>query len=242
MFMFMKEKTYRFHGSLQQFISELMTEHDRLRAIYGEEHFTCYLGEPSSDPLATYTRPRKLIYWRNQTTSEGRKSEMVIFYNLPSLDGENIKLRAEILDEPGILDGFPALARWQETESLWTSKKLMAEIKTGGKKPQMEPQKQKNDTSCTSVEKMIKKIAHRDCHIRKFHESPPWSLRQKGFPDKNTANAIDKKMGKVFKSQWDDPSISGETLVNLLLKKYDDCPNLKATWEKWKNIQLDAFL
>lgn len=243
MFMFMTEKTYCFHSSLQQFISVLMLEYDRLRAIYGDENLTCDLGGRSPDPLATYTRPRKLIYWRNQKTPfEDHKVEMVVFYNLPSLDGENIKLRADIWDEPSLFDGFPALARWQETESLWISKGLMKEIKRGGKKPQVKLQKQATGNRCSSIEKMIVKIAYRDCYIRKYKEAPSWSSRPKVSPDKNTVNSIDEKMGGVIKSQWDDPSILGEALVNLLLKKYDDCPNLKATWEKWKNNQLDAFL
>lgn len=140
MLMFMKEKTYRFHGSLQQFISELMTEHDRLRAIYGDDHFTCYLGEPSSDPLAKYTRERQLIYWGDQRR-EGMAVKIVNFFNLSSLDGENMKLRANIYEESGDVGGHPALARWQETENLWISNKLMTEIKTdtGKKRTQAKP-------------------------------------------------------------------------------------------------------
>lgn len=125
--MIITEKTYHFKGSLQRFISELSREHDRLVAAYGTEHFTLDFGSPSSDSLDTYTRARRLIYWRKQTPAEGHKVEMVVFYNLPSLDGENIKLRADILDEPGLLNGWAAFSYWQETEKLWLKSGLMEE-------------------------------------------------------------------------------------------------------------------
>jgi hypothetical protein len=242
MLMFMKEKTYRFHGSLELFLSELMTEWERLRAVYGSDHFTLDFGPPSSDPLSKYTRERQLIYWGDQRR-EGMAVKIVNFFNLPSLDGENMKLRANIYDEAGNVGGHPALLRWQETESRWLSKGWMEEIKAVAPKklPQPKPEKPKKSRRLISIRGLLEKIAHRDCYIKKNKKSPPWSYRWDGSIDYKTANSIDGDLKGQLRSQWDTVAISGDLLVELLFQTYPEWRYIQtAEWERAKEKEYNG--
>lgn len=122
--MFIKEKTYFFHGTLERFLTMLLLEHQRLCNRYGSAHFTLDFSGPGSSDLGKYGRERVLVYWADYVR-EGPAQAIVQFHNLPSLDGDNIKLRADIYFAAEELENRTALDRWEDTESLWLAKGLM---------------------------------------------------------------------------------------------------------------------